>query len=72
MTELKYQAEFASGVRADLTLSMGGMNVEWTPDIPKLTGEEWRRFVASYQDWRNSCVADFAKRSGMTIAVVDL
>jgi hypothetical protein len=72
MNEFKYSAEFACGSRAHLTLGQRGMSVEWTPDVPRLKGKKLRRFIATYQQWRNECVADFARRSGITIAVIDL
>lgn len=72
MSECRYHAEFASGARAELTLSSRGMTVEWSPALPKLKGRKARRFVAAYQAWRNTCVADFARRAGIRIAVIDL
>jgi hypothetical protein len=72
MSEYKYSAEFACGSRAQLTMSLSGMDVEWMPHVPRLKGKKWRKFVAAYQHWRNECVADFAQRAGITIAVVDL
>jgi len=68
-----YSAEFASGVRADLTISTSGIRCEWTPDMPRgLRGQRRDRFLASYRAWRDECIADYARRTGIEIAVVDL
>jgi hypothetical protein len=72
MSEYRYSAEFANGARAAMTLSVAGMDVEWTPRVPKLKGKKWRQFVLAYQTWRNDCIEDFARRSGLRVAVVDL
>ena len=72
MSDYTYSAEFASGARAKLTLSASGMNCEWSPGVPRLKGRKWRQFLATYQAWRNTCVEDFSRRSGIRVAVVDL
>jgi hypothetical protein len=67
-----YTAEFAAGSRAKLTVCEAGIDVEWIPAVPQLEGESWRRFVAAYRTWRNESLKDYANRTGITIAVVDL
>jgi len=73
MSERTYSAEFASGFRAVLTLSPAFIQCEWSPGQPGvLRGQRRRRFLAAYRAWRNSCVDDFTKQTGITILVVDL
>ena len=72
MSGYTYTAEFASGSRAELTLSLGGMQCEWVPAVPRLSGQRRRRFLAAYRTWRNECVEDFARRTGMSVAVIDV
>jgi hypothetical protein len=71
--ERTYAAEFRSGVRAELTLSPRDVRIEWSPGFPRhLRGQRRRRFLQSYRTWRNECVADFARRIGLRVLVVDL
>lgn len=71
-TTSAYHAEFASGCRATITLSAAGMSCVWIPDVPRLEGRKLRQFLASYRQWRNESIADFAQRTGLRIAVVDV
>ncbi|MGH2448842.1 MAG: hypothetical protein ACRDFS_09620 [Chloroflexota bacterium] len=74
MTPATYTAEFASGCRATLVIDPGtAMNVEWTPGPPvHLRGQKRRHFLAAYRAWRNDCLADYARRTGLRIAVVEM
>jgi hypothetical protein len=68
-----YSAEFANGNRATLTLSSTGANISWTPDLPRhLKGEARQRFLSAYRTWRNDCIADWSKRTGLETRVLEL
>lgn len=67
-----YHCEFASGHRATLTLSRTAIQIDWTPDVPRLKGSAGQSFINSYRIWRNECIEDFSRRTGITVAVVDL
>lgn len=73
MSEHSYSCEFASGARAKLTLNLTAARIDWTPDVPRsLKGQARRRFLAAYRTWRDECIADFARRSGISITVLEL
>jgi hypothetical protein len=73
MSEHTYSAEFASGFRAELTVSPTLFRVAWSPTLPTgMHGPRLRRFLATYRAWRDECIADFSKRTGITAAVLDL
>ena len=72
MSQYHYQAEFASGYRADLTVSKGGISISWTPDVPRLKGEALQRFLAAYRTWRDESLADFGRRSGIKVSVAEI
>lgn len=73
MSEHTYSAEFASGACCTLTLSGTSFRAEWTPAFPRrLRGAKRDRFLETYRAWRNECVADFARRTGMKVTVIDL
>ncbi len=73
MSERVYSAEFASGVRAELTLSLSNIRCEWKPDFPRhFSGQRRRKFIAAYRAWRDECVADFSKQTGACVMVIDL
>lgn len=73
MVERTYQAEFACGARAELTLSLAGFRCEWTPDFPReLAGKRRRKFIAAYRTWREECCADYVKQTGFSVVVIDL
>lgn len=63
-----YNAEFAGGFTARMTIGPGGMLVEWSPHTPKLTGER----LAAYRVWRNECLADYSRVIGGGVVVVEL
>lgn len=73
MNPAEYKAEFASGVRATLIIDAAGARVEWDPALPvQLRGQQRRRFLQAYRAWRNECLADYARRSGGTVALIEL
>jgi hypothetical protein len=68
-----YTAEFANGHRATLLLASTGANISWTPDLPRhLQGEARERFLSAYRIWRDDCLADWSKRTGLEIGVLEL
>ncbi len=67
-----YHAEFASNCRARMTLSLSGIDVEWTPDIPRLKGEAGERFLGAYRAWRNESIQDFCNKTGIKVSVIEL
>jgi hypothetical protein len=69
MTESRtYSAEFRSGLRATLTVSMQGVNCQWSPDLPRnMELTEHESLIAAYRIWRDECLRDFAREHGLTI-----
>jgi hypothetical protein len=67
----EYSAEFAGGYRATLRVSMSGMTLEWSPRTPQFTPEQAKAFLVGYRKWRNECLSDFARTTGINIAVID-
>jgi hypothetical protein len=70
VTAATFQAEFASGVRATLTLSLRGMECEWDPELPRnLNLRQRRALIESYRVWRDECLQEFARTNGLEIQV---
>jgi hypothetical protein len=70
---ISYSAEFANGHRATLTLDSTGANISWTPGLPRhLKSEARQRFLSAYRTWRNDCLADWSKRTGLEVIVLEL
>lgn len=67
MTEKTYSAEFAGGFTATMTVGHGGMDIEWSPRVPKLAGKR----LESYRVWRNECLADYSRLIGGSVVVVE-
>jgi hypothetical protein len=68
-----YHCEFVAGVRAKLTVTAASVGIEWDPRPPHtLRGQARRRFLASYRAWRDASIADFAKKSGVEVAVLEV
>lgn len=60
--QMTFSAEFAAGFRAMLTLSMSGMQCEWTPNLPRgLRPAEREAMIATYRCWRDECAQEFAR-----------
>ena len=71
MNTATFTAEFRSGLRATLTVSLRGMRCEWTPDLPRnLTVPDRAALVAAYRDWRDGCLREFAQANDLTIQQV--
>lgn len=67
-TPMTFQAEFASGVRATLTLNLRSMECEWDPELPRhLNLRERRALIASYKHWRDECMQEFARAHGLEV-----
>jgi hypothetical protein len=65
---LTFNAEFRSGVRATLTVSMRGMDCDWHPDFPKsLPVPDREAFIETYRAWRDECLTEFARTHSLTI-----
>lgn len=65
--ERVFSAEFRSGLRAELTVSMSRVNCEWTPDVPDLTRRSGRKLLATYRIWRDDCLRTFAEEHGLVL-----
>jgi hypothetical protein len=72
MSPYSYSAEFAAGHRATLTVRDTAISINWTPDVPNFSGQRLHKFLEAYRMWRNDCLADFAKRAGVRVAVIEL
>ena len=73
MSAATYSAEFANGHRATLTLDLAGANISWIPGLPRhLKGEARQQFLSAYRTWRDDCIADWSKRTGLEIRVLEL
>jgi hypothetical protein len=71
--ERTYTAEFASGFRAELTLSATFVQCSWFPEPPRvLRGKRRREFLTAYRAFRDASIADYARYSGLSIMVIDL
>lgn len=62
--------ELVSGHRAEFMFDKPGqLDILWSPDTPTdLTKEQ----IATYQNWRNTCIQILAAQTGLNIAVVDV
>lgn len=71
--ERTYTAEFASGYRAELTVSRTHLQCVWTPKPPfELRGQRRRKLLAAYRAWRDESLTDFCQRTGLRGMVIDL
>lgn len=72
MSARTFTAEFAGGLHATLTLSLGGMRCEWSPDIPKrvLPKDKRAACAASYRIWRDECAEQFAAEHGLELLCI--
>ena len=65
---MTFEAEFASGVRAILTVSMEGCHCDWKPDIPRnLPIGDRNVLLQSYRVWRDECLGKFAERNNLVV-----
>lgn len=59
---MTFRAEFASGFRAMLTLTVTGMQCEWSPRVPRgLPAAERDAMITAYRHWRDECAQEFAR-----------
>jgi hypothetical protein len=66
--ESTYSAEFHSGLRATLTVSLKGFRCEWSPDLPRsLKAADRDALLTAYRAWRDQCLSDFARAHGLSI-----
>lgn len=73
LRERTYTAEFASGVRAKLSITSRGVNCEWDPDLPRtLPVPERERFLQSYRTWRDDCLTRYAAEHGMVLRIAHI
>ena len=67
---MTFSAEFASGVRATLTVSVRAVQCEWDPDLPRqLNIRERKALIESYRVWRDECLEEFATANNLEIQV---
>lgn len=66
--ESTYTAEFHSGYRATLTVSLKGFRCEWSPDLPRsLKAADRDALLRAYRVWRDECLARFAEAQGLAV-----
>jgi len=69
--ETTYSAEFHSGYRATLTVSVKGVRCEWSPDLPRtLEPSDRDALLKAYRGWRDECLEDFARLNRLVMRSV--
>ena len=67
-----YTAEFHSGLRARLTVSVEAVECEWTPDLPRnhLKAGERAAAIEAYRAWRDECLRDYARAHQLSLRTI--
>jgi hypothetical protein len=66
MTRETYRHTFPGGTTADATVDVTGFHIEWS-EFPPPVG-----LIPEYLRWREMFLADFTRKTGLKILVVDL
>lgn len=61
-----YTHHFPGGITATATVDHTGLRVEWSEFPPP------REFIPEYLRWRQTFVADYARKTGQKIMLMDL
>jgi hypothetical protein len=69
--ESTYRADFRSGFRATLTVSLAGFRCEWSPDLPRtLKAPDRDALLEAYRTWRDVCLRDFARKHRLSVRTI--
>jgi hypothetical protein len=73
LRERTYSAEFASGLRATLTVGNMSAQCEWSPYPPRFLRRAKReRLLQAYRVWRDECLTQYGKEHGLTLRVMHI
>jgi hypothetical protein len=54
------------GLDIVLQISLDGVRGHWSRPLRPLSTRVKKKFAAKYRAWRNQCIADFARKHGLT------